>query len=200
MATLGRANNTGAIYGGANGVYQVLPGKYLVGGYVPVSNGQYQNSVVVQQVTIRKSETITLDSRGAKPFSVGLTGVSATEQGQYADVCVTGGSGRQRWALSFMPSYVTSGGTQYIKPFADKSLALVYHAFYTDGAGVNYDIAGAYAGGLPGRAAFSASAADLARLTIAARSGTITGGLWAAVLGWQGDSTVETIYNAYGVS
>ena len=177
------ASNTGAIYGGADGVYQVLPGKYLVGGYVPLGNGQYQTSVVVEQVTIRKSETITLDSEGATPFSVGLTGVSATEQGQFADVCVTGGSGRQRWAMSFMSS--TSGGTQYIKAFTDKDLALVYHAFYTGGAGVTYDIAGAHAGGLPASAAFTANAADLARLTIAARSGTITGSLWAAVLDWQ---------------
>jgi hypothetical protein len=183
------ANNTGPNYGGPNGVYHVLPGTYLVGGYVPVSNGQYQNSVVVQRVTIRKSGTITLDSQGAKPFSVGLTGVSATEQGQYIDLCVTGGSGRDSWATSFLPSYVTPSGTQYVKPFADKNLALVYHGVYTDGAGVNYDIAGAHAGGLPAGAAYSANAADLARLTVAARAGTVTGSQWALSLNWQYGST-----------
>jgi hypothetical protein len=179
------SNNTGPIYGGADGVYHVLPGNYLAGGYVPVGNGQDQNSVVVQRVTISKSGTVTLDSRGAKPFSVGLTGVSSTEQGQFVDLCVTGGPGKQSWATSFLPSYVTPGGTQYVKAFADKNLALVYHGFFTDGSGVNYDVAGVHAGGLPASAAYTAKATDLARLTIAAGAGTVTGSQWAALLDWQ---------------
>lgn len=178
------ATNTGPTYG-TNGVYRVLPGSYLVGGYVPTAPASGENSVVVQRVTIRKSGTITLDSRGAKPFSVGLTGVSATQQAQYADVCVTGGSGRHSWATSFLPSYVTPGGSQYIKAFADKNLALVYHGIFTDGAGVNYDVAGAHADGLPAGAAYSAKAADLARLTIAARAGAVVGSQWTAFLDWQ---------------
>ena len=91
--SLASKNNTGPIYAGANGQYHVPPGAYLAGGYVPVSSGNYQNSVVIRQVSIRASETITLDSRGAKPFSVALTGVSATQQAQYADVCFGGGTG-----------------------------------------------------------------------------------------------------------
>jgi hypothetical protein len=179
------ATSTGPIYGAPNGVYHVLPGSYLVAGYVPTANGKDESSVVVQRVTISKSETIALDSRGAKPFSVGLTGVTTTEQGQFVDLCVTGGSGRHSWATSFLPSYTTPGGTQYIKAFADKNLALIYHGFFADASGVEYDVAGAHAGGLPAGAAYTAKAADLARLTIAARAGTVTGSQWVPFLGWQ---------------
>ena len=178
------ANNTYPIYANFDNEYRVLPGKYLVAGYVPVGSGQFQNSVVVQRVTISKSETITLDSQGAKPFSVALTGASATEQGQYADLCVTGGSGRQSWATSFLPSYV-GGDTQYVKAFADKNLALLYHGFYSGDAGVNYDVAGYHAGGLPAGATYSSKAADLAKLTVAARAGTVAGQQWALSLDWQ---------------
>jgi hypothetical protein len=183
--SLASKNNTGPIYAGANGQYHVQPGAYLAGGYVPVSSGNYQNSVVIRQVNIRASETITLDSRGAKPFSVALTGVSATQQAQYADVCFGGGTGAGAWATGFLPSYVTPGGSQYVKPFADKSLTFLYHAVYTDGSGTTYDVAGAHAGGLPAVPAYTASAASLARLTVAARSGTVTGSQWGLSLSWQ---------------
>lgn len=179
------AANASPIYASATGQYHVRPGEYLVGGYVPVSNGAYQNTVVIRQVDVRASETITLDSRGGKPFSVALTGVAATEQGQFADVCFGGGTGSGAWALSFLPSYVTPGGSQYVKPFTDKSLTFVYHALYADAAGTGYYLAGAHAGGLPAAPAYSASAASLARLTVAARSGTVAGSQWGLSLIWQ---------------
>ena len=112
-------DNPGPIYGDPDGRYRVLPGTYLVGGYVPVSNGHYQNTVVIRTVTIRASETITLDSQGARAFSVALTGASAQPQGQFADVCVRGGSGASSWATGFMPGYVTPGGSQYVVSVPD---------------------------------------------------------------------------------
>lgn len=177
--------NPSPIYAGVNGGYQVRPGEYLVGGYVPVTNGDYHNTVVIRQVDIRSSETITLDSRGGTPFSVALTGVTATEQGQYADVCFGGGTGSSAWAVSFLPSYVTPGGSQYVKADADTRLTFVYHAVYTDASGSTYYVAGAQTGGLPATPAYSVSAASLARLTVAARSGAVTGSQWAVGLSWQ---------------
>jgi hypothetical protein len=179
------ATNVGPIYGNPGGQYRVPPGKYLVGGYVPVSAGEYENTVVVRQVDIRASETVTLDSQGAKPFSVALPGTTATEQGQYADVCVGGGSGARAWATSFLPGYVTPGGSQYVKAFADKSLVFVYHAIYAGTSGSVYDLAGAKAGGLPADPAYSVPAAGLAKLTVAARGGTVTGSQWGLSLNWQ---------------
>lgn len=179
------ANNPGPIYNNPGGQYRVQAGEYLVGGYVPVSNGDYQNTVVVRQVDIRASETITLDSQGAKPFSVALTGAAASEQGQFANVCVTGGSGAKAWALSFLPGYVTPGGSQYVKPLADKSLAFVYDASYTGASGSAYYLAGAQAGGLPANPSYSVPATGLSKLTVAAHSGAVTGSQWALSLGWQ---------------
>jgi hypothetical protein len=179
------AANVGPIYSDPRGQYRVPPGKYLAGGYVPVSAGEYENTVVVRQVDIRASETITLDSQGARPFSVALAGATASEQRQYADVCVGGGSGSRAWATSFLPSYVTPGGSQYVKAFADKDLVFVYHAIYTGTSGSVYDLAGARAGGLPADPSYSVPAAGLARLTVAARAGTVTGSQWGLSLNWQ---------------
>ena len=62
-----------------------------------------------------------------------------------------------------------------MKAYADKRLTFVYHASLRGRAGATYDVAGAQAGGLPAVPAYSVSAASLARLTVAARSGTVTG-------------------------
>jgi hypothetical protein len=179
-------SDNGPTFANIHGVYHVPAGEYLVGGYVPVrSDPASGNTLVVQRVDIRSSSVITLDSRGGKPVSVALTGVTAVQQSMSAGVCVGGGSGSRAWSLDFLQSYQAPGGSNYVKPLAAKDLSFIYQSSFIGQDGAVYDLAGIHRGGLPANAAFSQSAASLARITIGARAGTVPGDSSQGFLAWQ---------------
>src|SRR5260370_10767999 len=64
----------------------ILPGSYLVGADVPT--GTASQSLVVRRVTIRKSETITMDAAHGRLVRVTLTGVHAVQSAIAASPCL----------------------------------------------------------------------------------------------------------------
>jgi hypothetical protein len=197
---LGKADVGYGINANSRGVYHVKPGTYLVGGYVPDSDGtdspQTGYALVVQTAVIRAGGTVTLDAVGSKPLSVSLTGVTAQPDGQTASVCVRGGSGKRAWALAFLDSYTAPGEVSYVKPNAGKDLEFVYQGTYLGQSGTSYYLAGS-ATGLPATPSYSFAPAGLARLAVSSRAGTFAGSSAQLYLAWRYGSancTTETAF------
>ena len=104
---------TGTPFSAAGPTYHLKPGTYYISGDVPTPTSDpnvVNQTLVVRKVDVRKSGTITLDSRGGK-LALGLAERQATEHGRrrlaQANACDPNGIGGTNTSLN---------GPVYVKP------------------------------------------------------------------------------------
>jgi hypothetical protein len=161
-ATLEASN--GASYTVDGKSIRVPTGTYLVA--APVATGSVSDTLVVRQVRITGSQTITMSAAGGKLVRLALTGVPGAPANDQVNVCL----GTQTAAET--PVTATGGGVValYAVPFRSRDVGFSYLASWNE-AQAGYAITGSSGDGIPGRLGFTQRLGGLARLTLNARSG-----------------------------
>jgi hypothetical protein len=162
---------------GASQLYQgapvtLSPGTYLVAAEVPAYGAAHaltSQTLVVRQLTIRRSETIRLDGRAGKRLTVTLTGVRAQDQILAAGACLASsphGSGAAEQA-----AWGGGGVAVYAVPVRSAYVSFTYLSILQSAASAHYYLIGSAGGGIPFRLSYRQRAADLAKMTMVLRGG-----------------------------
>ncbi len=143
----------------------VLPGGYLVGTEVPT--GIASQTLVVRRLTIRKSETITMNAARGRLVRIALTGVHASQSAEAVSACL------ENSGNLVIPATAYGGGgvKLYAVPFRSANVGFSYQASWQGSGGVGYNVTGSVTGGIPARLGYRQAASHLARLAIAIRAG-----------------------------
>jgi hypothetical protein len=152
------------------GSVRLPAGTYLIG--AQVMTGSASDTLVVRQVRITRSETITMSAEHGRAVRVSLTGVTGTPDYVGITACL----GTETAAETPVSASADRGQRLYAVPFRSRDVGFAYLATWNQAQvgpaqGPEYDISGSSGDGVPSRAAYQQRAGDLARLTMSVRSG-----------------------------
>jgi hypothetical protein len=176
QATLEATN--GASYQVGGRLVRIPTGTYLIG--AAVGTGSASQTLVVHQVHIGSSGTLRLRAAGGKLVRAALTGVPGAPD----TVAVTGCLGTKTSAETGVAAAGGAGVALYAVPFRSHDVGFAYLATWS-GPTAGYAITGSSGDGVPASPVYRQRAADLARLTLAVRSGAApaTDALWSIAPG-----------------
>ena len=143
---------------------RIPPGSYLIGG--AVVTGSASETLVVRQVSIRRSETIRLSAVGGRLVRISLTGVTGQPGDEQVNACL----GTQTAAETEVSATGGAGTAVYAVPFRSHDVGFSYLASWTSGQ-AGYATTGSFADGVPSHLAYQQRLGRLAKLTLNVRSG-----------------------------
>lgn len=149
---------------GGNSV-QVPAGHYIVAASIWRPADGSTQTLVAAKVHVTGSKHVTLDAQGAIPVTATLIAPGATQGTQTVELCLNGG-GVVNAVTGFL---VETPGTVYLKSMTGKNLRTVYQTFW-QGTGTIYDVAGAFAGGIPAGLTIHAHPSTMAHVHVQLRS------------------------------
>ena len=156
---------SGASYQSFGQALRLPTGGYLVGAEVPT--GSASETLVVRNVTIRTSETITMNAERGRLVRVSLTGVHASQTAEAISACLENTGNMVISAAA----YSGSGVKLYAVPFRSANVGFSYQASWLGPAGAGYNLTGSSAGGIPAHLGYSQAAGHLAELAVDVRHG-----------------------------
>jgi hypothetical protein len=148
----------------------LAPGTYIVGADVETNPGQssLSQSLVVRQVRVMRSETITLDARTARAVHVSLGVHGATDQLNSALVTA-------RRTDAVVASANGLAGSLFATPAGLRPLCFGFASRWQAGAGQFYDLSAIVSPGVPAAPTFRFRPAQLAKVRLSVRSGIGSG-------------------------
>jgi hypothetical protein len=173
----------GPVVGNQQGVIDVRAGTYVVAADIPTLDGSILESDTLASSTrtVNRDLTITLDARKATPVSSALAVSSAVQQDRTATVCARSDYGAPGAAYSYVPvASIGPDGTYtgptplYVTATASKYVRFGYQADYK-AAGAEYYVADESHAGIPAAPKYQFGESGLARVTLAARTGSSNG-------------------------
>jgi hypothetical protein len=160
-ASVNGLNGVSYLSGGAT--VAVPAGTYIVAAPIWRPADGSTQTLVARKVHVTGNVHVTLNAQGAVPVDASLN-AAGTQGPQTVELCVHGG-GEVNPVTGFL---VESPGTVYLKPMTAGPVRTVYQTYW-QGAGVLYDVAGAFSGGIPANPVYHAHVSSMAKVDVQMR-------------------------------